>query len=162
MAAHLTFVPVTRAGVRYSDRSYKSERHFFDFVIDGRSIWDAVGKPRDLVSVLCAEYAFDESVSAVNRLLLTKEADFPSGRRSLFVCSECGDSRCGAITLVVVRGGDAIVWKDFGFENNYDENVNLSEYARVGPFEFEATSYEGGFRQAIESLRALKFEGDVR
>ena len=156
MAALLTLIPATRVGVKYPNGTYKSERHFLDFVVDGQSLWETVGKRRDSVSVLCREFALDESIRAVNRLLLTERSDCPHDRRSLFICGECGDLGCGAITLVVVREGDAIVWKDFGFENNYEENIDLNEYKGVGPFVFDAVSYESALLQAIESLKALK------
>jgi hypothetical protein len=60
-------------------------------------------------------------LTAVDRLLLTSEADFPNERRSLFVCAECGDLGCGAVTLSVTRVGGKVVWSDFGYENTYEE-----------------------------------------
>ena len=35
-----------------SGAPYKAKRAFFDFVIDGTSLYDAVGQRRDLISVL--------------------------------------------------------------------------------------------------------------
>lgn len=117
-------------------------------------MWEKLNKP-DIVSVLCFEYAasaLDESLRAANRLLLTEMADHPNDRRSLFICSECGDLGCGAISCVIVRDGDAIVWKEFGLQNNYEENVERSRYAGIGPFIFDAASYERAFLRAIHSL----------
>jgi hypothetical protein len=162
MIAHLTFIPARRSSIKYPNGTYKSERQFLDFVVDGQSLWEVVGKPRDLVSVLCAEYSPAESVRAVNRLRLTEKADFPGDRRSLFICSACGDLGCGAITALVVRQGDTIVWKDFGFENNYEENINLADYKGVGPFGFDFATCEIGFLQAIEALNALRISAQPR
>jgi hypothetical protein len=156
MDALLELVPATRIGIKHPNGTYKSERHFLDFAVNGHSLWEMVGRSRDMVSVLCQEYAPDESSRAANRLLLTERGDFPNDRRSLFICSECGDLGCGAITALVVRERGAIAWKDFGFENTYEKNVVLNEYKGIGPFVFDAVSYEGVLLQAIDRLKALK------
>jgi hypothetical protein len=57
-----------------------------------------------MVSVVCVEFAENATANAISRLLLSEKADLPNGRRSFFVCSECGDLGCGAITAVVVPG----------------------------------------------------------
>jgi hypothetical protein len=152
MAALLELIPATRISVKYPDGSYKSERHFLDFVVSGQSLWEKVGKPRDMVSVFCHEYAREETIKAANRLLLTENANLPADRRSLFICSECGDIGCGAITALVVRDGHSIVWKTFGYENNYEENILLDDYKQLGPFTFDLQHYERTLLKAIESL----------
>jgi hypothetical protein len=81
-----------------------------------------------MVSVLCSDFAESETLNAVDRLLLKSEADLPDDRRSLFVCAECGDLGCGAITISVKRAVDTIVWSDFGYENNYEESVSRDDY----------------------------------
>jgi len=138
----LELKPEIRAGVKYPDGSWKSERHFLDFVVNGESLWKIVGQARDMVSVLCSEYDLNETTKAVHRLLLREQADLPDNRRSLFICSECGNLGCGTITVVVAKHGGAIVWKNFGYENNYEDHVLLDEYGSIGPFTFNAVEYE--------------------
>jgi hypothetical protein len=152
MEAVLQLMPATRIGVKYPDGTYKSERHFLDFVVNGESLWDTVGKQHDMVSALCVDYAIEEVKKAVGRLLLTEKADLPNNRRSLFICSECGDLGCGAITAAVVKEPDTITWKDFGYENNYEDAVLLEEYKSLGPFTFKTEQYEKTLLQAIERL----------
>ena len=152
----LQLIPATGIGIKYSNGTYKSERHFLDFAINGQSLWETVGKSRDTLSVLCREYALDESIRAANRLLLTEKADFPNDRRSLFICPECDNLGCGAITVSVVREGSAIVWRDFGFENTYEQNIALNDYADVGPFSFDAALYERALSEGIDRLSDLK------
>src|SRR5579883_2027141 len=123
MASTLTFMPLMRAGEKYEDGSYKSQRRFLDLVVGRISLWERLGKPHDMVSVLCADFVPSETLNAVDRLLLKSEADLPNGRRSLFVCSECGDLGCGVITISVERAVDTMVWSDFGYENNYENQV---------------------------------------
>jgi hypothetical protein len=54
----------------------------------------------------------------------------------LYVCPECGDLGCGALTAKVGRDGDYIVWSDFAFETGLDvdpPDLNRSHLADVGP-----------------------------
>jgi hypothetical protein len=101
----LELVPTTRVGVKYPGGVSESERHFRDFVVDGQSLWEQVGKSKDLVSAFCYEYLREETIMAANRLLLTEKAVIPNDRRSLFICSECGGIGCGAITALLVSEG---------------------------------------------------------
>jgi hypothetical protein len=120
MNSILKLAPLIREGTQCANGTSKSERHFLDFVVDGESLWEAlVGERHGMVSILCAEYSADETAKAVGRLILNEKADLPNDRRSLFVCSECGDLGCGAITAVVERQGETITWKAFGYENTY-------------------------------------------
>jgi hypothetical protein len=66
----------------------------------------------------------------------------------LFVCPECGDLGCGAITVAISAHGDTITWSDFRYENNYDATIT-TRYADVGPFRFDAAAY----RNALEAAR---------
>jgi hypothetical protein len=155
MTERFELVPAIRTGTMDANGSYKSERHFLDFVIAGHSLWEKL-KKSDMVSVLCFEYAakaLDESLRAANRLLLIENADHPHDRRSLFICSECGDLGCGAISCVIVKEGNAIVWREFGFQNNYEDVVERKHYTAIGPFIFHFASYERVLLRAIGSLK---------
>jgi hypothetical protein len=85
--------PALRAGVKFSGGPYTFEKHFLDFVVNGIPLWERVGQRHDMVTVLCRESATEETRKAVHRLLLTEEANFLDDRRSLFICSECGDPK---------------------------------------------------------------------
>ena len=123
-----------------------TERNYLDFAVDERPLSEALGG--DLAS--CLGWLDPvENNEAVRRLLLEGPADLPSGRRSLYVCPECGDLGCGAISLVVERAGDKIVWRDFGYENNYEAAVRAEGYEGVGPFVFDRADYERVIRQAL-------------
>jgi len=156
MDSLLELTPLIRPGTRNANGTFKSERHFIDFVVDGQSLWKALGERHDMVSILCAEYSADETAKAVGRLLLNEKADLPNDRRSFFVCSECGALGCGAITAVVERQGDTITWKAFGYENTYEDKILLDAYSTVGPFMFDATTYERTLVQAMDLLRRAK------
>jgi hypothetical protein len=149
MNSHLELRALLRAGAQYPNGTSKSERHFLDFVVDGQWLWEVLGRRHDMVSVLWVEYPKDEIVKAVGRLLLEEKADLANNRRSLSVCSEWGDLGCGAITAVVERRSGTFAWRAFGHENNYEDAVSLDAYNVVGPFTFDAASYESTLRQAI-------------
>jgi hypothetical protein len=61
---------------------------------------------------------------------------------ALFICPECGDLACGAITFRLSRAGDAARWSDFAYENGYDETqTDFDSYSTIGPFEFALDAY---------------------
>jgi len=45
MAALFELAPAIRAGVTHPDGTFKSQRHFLDFLIDGHSLWEQLKKP---------------------------------------------------------------------------------------------------------------------
>jgi hypothetical protein len=153
MDALLKLAPLIRAGIKFPDGAYKSERHFLDLVVNGQSLWEALGKRHDMVSILCAEFSPSETAKAIGRLLLNEKADLPNDRRSLFVCSECGDIGCGAITAVVEKRGGTITWSTFGYENNWEDKVDLGDYSAIGPFTFDLIAYENTLMQAVDQLK---------
>jgi hypothetical protein len=116
-----------------------TEREFLDFVVDGTSLFDEL-RQRDyeFVSCLCGSLGSLESESR-ERLSLRRSGDLPSGRISLYVCPECGDSGCGTVSVRVSKQGTTIVWSEFGYENNYEEGF-IPEPG-IGPFEFDEIEY---------------------
>jgi len=54
------------------------------------------------------------------------------------------------------RQGETITWKAFGYENTYEDKIFLDAYSTVGPFTFDATTYERTLAQALDVLRRAK------
>lgn len=71
----------------------------------------------------------------------------PNGRNTLYVCVECADIGCGAVTLLIEIEPSHIIWKDFGFENNYEDVVQTLDFQDIGPFTFDATQYNEFFER---------------
>jgi len=91
-------------------RPYKTPRRFLGFVIGGASLYDVHGMEE--ISVLgWLSPGYDEQ--AARRLLLKEEPDF-DGRVALYICAECGDLDCGAITAKIDREADEFVWREMG------------------------------------------------
>jgi len=125
----------------------QSPRRFLDLVIDGESLYDKVG---DFISPLGWQ-SDSENRKAVDRFLRRTESDFPGNRMSIFICPECGDLGCGAVSAVIEREGGNIVWRDFGYQNNYDDAVHREDLEDLGPFTFNATEYYNEFIKALET-----------
>jgi hypothetical protein len=45
--------------------------------------------------------------------------------------------------------GDHVIWRDFGFQNNYEVEVISAGYAGVGPLVFDKVEYEAVIRRAL-------------
>lgn len=82
------------------------------------------------------------------RMLLRKEeSDLRPGRYPLFVCSECADYGCGVTTCAISREDNMIVWSDFGFENDYENNRDALDIPReYAVFKFDPTQYYETFK----------------
>ena len=123
-----------------------TQRDFLDLVVDNHPLSAVVG---DQVSCL-GWFVPDENAKAVRKLVLEAPADLPNNRRTLYVCPECGDIGCGAVSLVIERVGNRIIWRDFGYENDYEGIVHSEGFEAVGPFAFNRGEYEKVIRQALD------------
>lgn len=149
----LDLVPRLREGFgdSTSGEPNKITRGFLDFVINGTSLHETIGSQRDLVSVLWnPPVVLAEADRAVRRLLLMETGDASNGRVSLFVCPECGDLGCGAITARIALNDGGIVWRDIGYENSYDPSIDFDSFAAVGPFVFDLDAYRNELRALLK------------
>jgi hypothetical protein len=122
-----------------------TQRDYLDFVIDGKSLSETIDD--DFVSCL-GWFVPEENAKAARRLLLESPSDFPDARQSLYVCPECGDLSCGAISAIIEADGESIIWRDFGYQNDYTAEVRFDEYRNIGPFAFDRLEYQGVIRGA--------------
>jgi hypothetical protein len=123
----------------------KTQRDYLDFIIDGQPLSEKIGG--DLASCL-GWFVPAENTKAVRRLLLEEPADLPNNRRSLYVCPECGDLECGAVTAVIERSGDKIIWRDFGFQHESDELTPIRGYRDIS-FAFDGTQYNQALKGTL-------------
>jgi hypothetical protein len=121
-------------------------RRYRDFVIDGVPVSSMVRI--DVISPFGWAEVDDEELEALQRLLGRAPPDLPHGRTSLYVCPECGDLGCTAVSILVEFEPDRVVWKAFGYQNNYDGTVQLDPLSQLGPFIFRRPEYEN----AVEAL----------
>jgi hypothetical protein len=135
----LQLSPIHRVGGGSGGATWK-DRWTFDFLVDGRSLADSLGATkRDVVGRLDRDHR-DLNAESVRVLTGNAAPDFGDDRVMLFVCPECADLGCGAITAAHHSEGETITWSDFKHENNYDESMTRS-FPEVGPFAFAIQSY---------------------
>ena len=128
-----------------------TERTSADFLIDGESLLRILvqedGGHGDLMGVLVHGYP-ESNADVAMQLRLQVAPPSHSERVLLYICPECGDIGCGAYSAMVNRDEEIYTWKDFFYENGYEDPRSLET---VGPFLFEASQYEA----AILSASAL-------
>jgi hypothetical protein len=122
----------------------QTPREYFDFFVSGISLKTTLNiETADYITLFGwgTDQEYDRHVLNVFRLKEKSQLD--SGRVMIYVCPECGDIDCGAITATIKDFGDRIIWTDFGYETNYG---GLTEtYDNVKPIEFERSSYFSAF-----------------
>jgi hypothetical protein len=144
--------PRQRPYLRLPNGVFRSERNYFDFIVDGESLKDRARY--DLVGVLCKEWNPDEREKSVRRLLLEEPADFGNNRRSILVCPECGGLDCGAVSIFIDSLDGKIIWSDFGYQNVYEPEIRGEHLKQLGPFTFDFADYKEKMCRALETLRA--------
>ena len=120
-----------------------TQRDYLDFVVDGESLSEKIGG--DLVSCL-GWFVPSGNALAVRRLLLEEKSQLPDNRLLLYVCPECGELDCGAITAIVERKDGKVIWRDFAFVNGYDEIEHSEKITEVESFAFDRRQYRNAFK----------------
>jgi hypothetical protein len=150
-------VAEVRAGGAVSPGGLRSERHFLEFVVDGVRLGRVVGPFLDYddatdeyVSVLVSDWPTDAALEDLNRLLGVGVAPSLGGRTAIYTCAECGDVGCGAVTAVIEVSDEKVVWRDFGYQNDYEPFDQAYLFAGVGPFTFDRHAYA----RALEEFRS--------
>ncbi|MEZ5732238.1 MAG: hypothetical protein R3D97_07915 [Paracoccaceae bacterium] len=118
-----------------------SSKHYseiLDFVVSGKSILAELDRRGyNVVPRVCAGLVpIDQKTRA--HLLLQEDDELSNGRVALYTCP-CGDYGCGVISVLIKKHGDQIVWSDFRYERDDDEEFTALE--RLGPFRFAEDAY---------------------
>lgn len=125
-------------------RTNQTPREFLDFSVSGKSL-------KTILDIETADYItlfgwgtnkeYDRHILNVFRL--KEKSQLTTGRVMIYVCPECGDIDCGAITAIIKDFGDRIIWSDFGYETDYGGLTEI--YDQIEPIEFDRTSYFSAF-----------------
>ena len=144
----LTGMPAATIGLIEAIRAASGQQTphgFLDFVIDGESMLPAHTKRGfgDLVGPLwTSEPGRSLWPEKVLRLLGEAPGDAPGNRISVFVCGECGDLGCGAITVRLTVTDDQVIWSDWAYQNNYDEEIQEAGLDDLQPLVFDRRQYQ--------------------
>ncbi|WP_010243291.1 hypothetical protein [Acetivibrio cellulolyticus] len=111
--------------------------YFADIIIDGKSLFQEF-KEYDYISTLgWGSEEFQNEV--IMRLLLSAPPVIDSKRYEIYVCPLCADLGCGSITVDITKDNDTVIWKDFGLEYSYKDEIKSID---IGPFIFEWNEYK--------------------
>jgi hypothetical protein len=147
----LKLVYSNRKGETFEDGTTKSAREYFDFIVSGKSLRDLIEHPElDLIGTFGWSNNKTYEKKQIDEFLGHIKPELKSGRCCFYVCPECGDISCGAITAKIEVNENDVVWKDFGYENG-DEEAGLIIYNHVGPFKFDKHEYITLFEELKES-----------
>jgi hypothetical protein len=121
--------------------SAQTPRQFLDYIVDGESLYEQHGA--DFIGPL-GWLLVDADEEAARRLLRKEKLDV-EGRVAVYVCPECADLLCGAITAVIERVGDEIVWRSLAM-SSYDHlegrrHHEATGFEAWGELRFPATGY---------------------
>jgi hypothetical protein len=118
----------------------RTERSFLDFEVDGSSLFDLlVARGHDCITPLgWGDRALERAT--LRRLRLEDPPSFAGKREPLFVCAECGDLGCGAVTARISAAKGLVEWSDLAWQTDWGE-PSRAGYEDVGPFLFEFRAY---------------------
>lgn len=122
----------------------QTPRNYFDFIVSGKSLKICLNIEKDDFITLFGwgnNTEYDKHILNVFRL--KEKSQLSTGRIILYVCPECGDIDCGAITASVKDYGDRIIWSEFGYETDYGGLTEI--YENIEPIEFDRQSYFQAF-----------------
>lgn len=115
--SHLELAALHRSGGRSGQITW-AERWTWDFVVDGVPLHTRVGAG-DVVGALgWGDQVWEAGITA--KLLGRAEPDLPPDRVALYVCPECGDLRCGAVTASIGQAGGVVTGRNFAWQRDWD------------------------------------------
>jgi len=118
----------------------RTQRNYLDFVVDGQSLHDLL-ESGDNIGCL-GWLSLDLEKVILEQLVTERLSELGNDRYAIYICAECGDIGCGAITVQIEKTEDGFVWHNFGYENNYDECMpHLERYRQIGAFYFKEVEY---------------------
>lgn len=127
-------------------------RNYIDFVVSGQSLGQLFDIERmNLIGTFGWIKNQAIELNLIDEFLGKSIPELPTGRSSFYVCKECGEIECGAITAQIEFTESRVVWKNFGYERSYDESgPRLDDYKTVGPYFFDLKQYTKVFEMLKE------------
>jgi hypothetical protein len=124
-------------------RANQTPRKYLDFFIDGISLKTILNAAHfDFISPFGWGVREDEKYF-IEELRLKRKPELNSGRIRLYVCPECGDINCGAITVKITKLDDMVVWSDFAVEDG--TTINRNDFENIASLKFEKHQYYHSF-----------------
>ncbi len=144
----------TQRGVEPTTANQKRLTRFLDFVVGGEPLYPVMQRGGfDVTTPLWFDAPIEVVSEDVERLLGNRPGDAPHGRVSIYVCAECGDLGCGAVTVRLVCDSESVQWRDWGYQNNYEEDIYSDGLADLPDISFNRREYEAVLAEALSRLR---------
>src|SRR4051812_18620527 len=99
----LSFRQSHRQGHKLSDGLTQADRHYIDFIVSGQSLKELIGRPKlDLIGTL--GWIVDKKLDSqqIDEYVSKIAPELETGRSCFYVCAECGDIGCGAVTAKII------------------------------------------------------------
>jgi hypothetical protein len=136
-------------GASLENKITKADRKYIDFIISDQSLSQLLRLSNmDLIGTFGWSENTEYENKKVDEFLGKQTPELETGRTCFYVCPECGDIGCGAITAKIELTDKNVIWKDFGYENDYSDS-NFEKYKGIGPFIFDKKEYY----KTIEQLK---------
>ena len=117
-------------------------RNIFDIIIDGESLTDKLIDGKfDTLPVFGFYDKAEYELPTIQEFLKEKNSELESKRILLFICRECGDIGCGAITVDIEKAENSYKWNSFAWENG-DNEIITSDFIDFNSLEFTKSEYE--------------------
>lgn len=124
--------------------SGQAVRRFLDFEADGSSLYDSVRERGfDCIGSIWLD---PEAAAGAQHLLGEAAADLSPDRVAVFVCPECGDLGCGAVTVRIQVGSDVVTWDDWAWQTGDDPEPDRQGPEDMPTLSFDRETYEQALR----------------
>jgi hypothetical protein len=127
------------------EQKKKNERTYFDFIVSGQSLRTILNADNQGLISPFGWGNNDYELEIIKEFRGQKIPQIPSKRLMIYVCADCGDIGCGAITADLEINDDKVIWKNFGYEDNSSE-IDFNSFKDIPPFEFKRADYFEKFK----------------
>ena len=126
-----------------SPNSDALDRKYLDYIVSGQILSDYLGNSgHSSVTPLGYFHNKEQEKRALSEFRLKQKSILVDNRVELYICEECGDIGCGAITVKIIDKGDRIIWTQFADQNIPEE---IDELYLVDDIEFDRKNYFKAF-----------------
>jgi len=131
------------------------KKEYIDFKINGESLADLTGGILNNIGKFGwgnnKEFELTEFYDFKN----SNQSKLDNGFFSAYVCSDCGDERCGSLMFKITRKQNIVIWSNFIWGDGNIETVeNPDDKINIEPIVFDKIEYE----LALNELKKMIIE----
>lgn len=134
-------IEIKQRTLRSDSKRNAESRSFYDLIVDGKSLFEQfIDEDSDMVGHFGFYNDVKLNLQVIDEFQLKDRSKLESGQSMLFVCRECGDIGCGAITVKIKEIGDQIIWSNYKWENDDEESYD-SDFIDFQVLKFNKVEY---------------------